>query len=176
MPTTQSHLPALNFRVLKRDMFAVFYFFLFFFLFFLLYHVAFSILVPQVGLNSVSPAVEAQSPNHWTTREIQKRSMSSIKQLRMHSKRTYFQPQTLHTRKNEPVLRTNSVLPPPIRAEGHRTLPRSQQAPAFSLQPRRSEVFLLREESGKQGSWLKVLHSSEDKEMVRGAESIHDIN
>ena len=121
MPTKQSHLPALNFRVLKWDMFAVFYFFLFFFLsfflFFLLYHVAFRILVPQVGLKSVSPAVEAQSPNHWTTREIQKRSMSSIKQLRMHSKRTYFQPQTLHTRKNEPVLRTNSVLLPPIRAE-----------------------------------------------------------
>lgn len=55
-------------------------------------------------------------------------------------------------------------------------LPRSQQAPVFSLQPHRSEVFLLREESRKQGSWLKVLRSSEDKEVVRGAESILDIN
>ncbi|CAN0555264.1 unnamed protein product [Rangifer tarandus platyrhynchus] len=53
---------------------------------------------------------------------------------------------------------------------------RSQQALVFSLLPRRSEVFLLSEESHKQGSWLKVLQSSEDKEMVRGAESIHDIN
>ena len=123
MPTKQSHLPALNFHVLKWDMFAVFYFFLFFFLsssfffFFLLYHAAFGILVPQVGLKPVSLAVEARSPNLWSTREVRKRCMSSIKQLRMHSKWTYFQPQTLHTRKNEPALRTNPVLPSPIRAE-----------------------------------------------------------
>ena len=118
MPTKQSHLPALNFHVLKWDMFAVFYFLLFFFFFFfLLYLAAFGILVPQVGLKPVSLAVEARSPNHWTTREVRKRCMSSIKQLRMHSKWTYFQPQTLHTRKNEPALRTNPVLPSPIRAE-----------------------------------------------------------
>ena len=161
MPTKQSHLPALNFCVLKWDLFAVFYFFLFFFLsfFFLLYHAAFGILVPQVGLKPVSLAVEAQSPNHWTTREVRKRRASSIKQLRMHSKRTCFQPQTLHTRKNEPVLRTNPLLP----AVSHQSRVTPSPSPGvsmalmFSLQPHRSEAFLLREENAKHGSWLKVL-------------------
>ena len=28
------------------------------------------ILVPQPGIETTSPVVEAQSPNHWTTREV----------------------------------------------------------------------------------------------------------
>ena len=33
-------------------------------------HVACRILVPRPGVEAWSPAVEAQSPNHWTTREF----------------------------------------------------------------------------------------------------------
>ena len=33
-------------------------------------HAAFEILVPQPGVEPVSPAVEAQGLNHWTTREV----------------------------------------------------------------------------------------------------------
>ena len=32
--------------------------------------VACGILVPRPGIEPVLPAVEAQSPNHWTTREV----------------------------------------------------------------------------------------------------------
>ena len=35
--------------------------------FFLPHRIACSILAPQPGIKSVPPAVEAQSPNHWTT-------------------------------------------------------------------------------------------------------------
>ena len=28
------------------------------------------ILVPRLGIEPMSPAVEARSPNHWTTREV----------------------------------------------------------------------------------------------------------
>ena len=31
---------------------------------------AWGILVPQPGIEPVAPAVEAQSPNHWTAREF----------------------------------------------------------------------------------------------------------
>ena len=40
------------------------------FFFFWLHGVARGILVPQPGIEPVSPAVEAESPNHWTTREV----------------------------------------------------------------------------------------------------------
>ena len=46
---------------------------LFFFqkkLFFWLLHVGCGILVPRSGVVPGSPIVEAQRPNHWTTREI----------------------------------------------------------------------------------------------------------
>ena len=33
-------------------------------------HVACGILVPQAGIKSVSPAVKAQSLNHWTSGEV----------------------------------------------------------------------------------------------------------
>ena len=45
--------------------------FQFFFVFsFPLHHVACRILGPWPGIEPVHPAVEAQSPNHWTTREF----------------------------------------------------------------------------------------------------------
>ena len=31
---------------------------------------AFGVLVPQPGIEPLPPAVEVQSPNHWTTREF----------------------------------------------------------------------------------------------------------
>ena len=34
------------------------------------YHTACGILVPQPGIEPAPPAVEAQSPNHWTAREV----------------------------------------------------------------------------------------------------------
>ena len=37
---------------------------------FLLHLVACGILVPPPGIEPVPPRVEAQSPNHWTTREV----------------------------------------------------------------------------------------------------------
>ena len=42
---------------------------IFFFLFWL-HLVTCGILVPQPGIEPVLPAVEAWSPNHWTTREV----------------------------------------------------------------------------------------------------------
>ena len=42
----------------------------FFFFFFWLHCAAFGILVPQQGIEPAPPAVEAQSLNHWTTREV----------------------------------------------------------------------------------------------------------
>ena len=42
----------------------------FFFFFFLLNHAACRISVPQIGIKPEFPAVEAQSPNHWTTKEF----------------------------------------------------------------------------------------------------------
>ena len=44
--------------------------FYFIFLFLWLHHVACRILVPWPGIEPEHPAVEAQSPNHWTTREL----------------------------------------------------------------------------------------------------------
>ena len=35
-------------------------------------HVACGILVSQPGIKPVAPAVEAESPNHWITREVLK--------------------------------------------------------------------------------------------------------
>ena len=43
---------------------------LFFFVFFWLHRVACGILVPQPGIKPAPPAVEAQSLNHWITREV----------------------------------------------------------------------------------------------------------
>ena len=40
------------------------------FFFFWPCHVTFGILVPQPGIEPVPPAVEAQSLNHWTAREV----------------------------------------------------------------------------------------------------------
>ena len=37
---------------------------------FWLHHAAFGILVPQPGIEPSPPALEAQSLNHWTTREV----------------------------------------------------------------------------------------------------------
>ena len=33
-------------------------------------HAACGILVPQPGTEPITPAVEAKSPNYWTTREV----------------------------------------------------------------------------------------------------------
>ena len=48
----------------------IFQFFFFFFFFFWLHNMACGIIVPWPGIEPVQPAVEAQSPNHWTTREF----------------------------------------------------------------------------------------------------------
>ena len=42
----------------------------FFFFFFWPCHLACGILVPRPGIKPVAPAVEARSPNHWTTTEF----------------------------------------------------------------------------------------------------------
>ena len=36
------------------------------------------ILVPQPGIEPIPPAVEAQSPNHWTTRKFSVTDLRSI--------------------------------------------------------------------------------------------------
>ena len=43
-------------------------------MFFVFFRAACGILVPQPGTKSRPPAVEAQSPNHWTTREFPRSS------------------------------------------------------------------------------------------------------
>ena len=40
------------------------------FFFFLPHCAAYSVLVPQLGIEPMSPAVEAQNPNLWTTRDV----------------------------------------------------------------------------------------------------------
>ena len=40
------------------------------YVFFWLHCMASGILIPQPGIEPVSPAVEVQSVNHWTTREV----------------------------------------------------------------------------------------------------------
>ena len=42
----------------------------FYFCLFVFGHMACRTLVPQPGIEPTSPAVEAQSPNHWTTRDV----------------------------------------------------------------------------------------------------------
>ena len=44
--------------------------FIFFLLFFWPCCVACGILVPRLGIKPMFPAVEVQSPNHWTAREV----------------------------------------------------------------------------------------------------------
>ena len=46
------------------------FFLSFFFFFFLPQAVALRILAPQPGIEPMPPAVEVQSLNHWTTREV----------------------------------------------------------------------------------------------------------
>ena len=46
------------------------FFFLFFLFFFLLSQEACEILVSQPGIEHTPPALEAQSPNHWSTKEV----------------------------------------------------------------------------------------------------------
>ena len=41
-----------------------------YFFFFLLCRTACGILVPQLGVKPVRPAVQAQSLNHWTSKEV----------------------------------------------------------------------------------------------------------
>ena len=48
-----------------------FFSFLFFFFFFFLHRIECGILLSQAQIEPVLPAVEAQSLNHWTTREVQ---------------------------------------------------------------------------------------------------------
>ena len=38
--------------------------------YFWLHHTTCGILIPQPGIKPVSPALEAQSPNHWTAKEV----------------------------------------------------------------------------------------------------------
>ena len=33
-------------------------------------HMAFGVLLPPLGIKNIPPALEAQSPNHWTAREV----------------------------------------------------------------------------------------------------------
>ena len=57
--------------VLCNLMFFFFNLFIFFFRFlFFGQAMTCEILVPQPGIKPVPPAVEAQCPNHWTTREV----------------------------------------------------------------------------------------------------------
>ena len=49
---------------------SIWFCFLFVCFYFWLHHAACRILVPQAGTEPMSPAVETQSLNHWTTREV----------------------------------------------------------------------------------------------------------
>ena len=62
---------------LSTDMFIYLFIFLYFIIFLILksfffglHHAAFGILVPQPGIESITPAEEIQSLNHWTTRQV----------------------------------------------------------------------------------------------------------
>ena len=55
---------------LYGNSFSAFSFLTIFFFFFVVLLAAYGILVPRVGIKTMAPALEAQSPNHWTTRGI----------------------------------------------------------------------------------------------------------
>ena len=68
---TRQERRGLRRRTGRERHFLLFFFPLFFFFFFFLAtRTAFQILVPHLEIEPVPPAVEAQSPNHWTTREF----------------------------------------------------------------------------------------------------------
>ena len=76
LPTTCTlNLMSLHVRILRRkgqflESLTFFFFSFSVVLFFWPCHVACGILVPQPGIELMSPAVEAWSPNHWTAREF----------------------------------------------------------------------------------------------------------
>ena len=57
-----------------------YYYFLFFFVGGggLLHHMVCGILVPRLGIEPASPALEAQGLNHWTTRKVQHLILSHL--------------------------------------------------------------------------------------------------
>ena len=71
-----------NYRERKDNFHFGRYGFFFFFLF-LPCLVACGILVPWAGIKSRPPAVEAQSPNHWTARELLIWNFFEIKFLKL---------------------------------------------------------------------------------------------
>ena len=62
------------------------------FTFFCLCHAAREILVPQPGVKPMPPAVEVQSLNLWTTREVPKSMFTLFKVQEMHVKHIWFTP------------------------------------------------------------------------------------
>ena len=61
--------------VFLSSIFAIILKTLFFFFFLRLHCVACGLLVPQPGIEPVSPALGAWSANHWTTREVPLRTL-----------------------------------------------------------------------------------------------------
>ena len=73
--------------------------------FFLPHRVACRILVPRPGIEPVSPAMEAQSPNHWTSREFPDLSLLVSSKLDFLSQRASISPFVLLLTKKK-----NSIL------------------------------------------------------------------
>ena len=59
---------SVQFSALFADFLDIIFQLLYFFLFWLI-SVTWGILVPQLGIESLPPALKVQSPNHWTIRE-----------------------------------------------------------------------------------------------------------
>ena len=61
-----------NVRTLKTPVLVKLFLILIFIIFYFLFvgHVAYGILAPWPGIKSVPPALEVQSHNHWTAREV----------------------------------------------------------------------------------------------------------
>ena len=66
----ESHCLELNIVDILAHCFPSYSLSLFFFFFLPLYHVACGILVPRPEIEPVPPALESQSLNHWTPREV----------------------------------------------------------------------------------------------------------
>ena len=61
-----------------------------FYFIFLPHHVACGTLVPHPGIKPATPALEARSPNHWTTREVLRESLLILRFFSVYACITYY--------------------------------------------------------------------------------------
>ena len=108
-----------------KQIWIILFFFLIYFLFFTPRHVACGILAPRPGIEPVPPAVEVQSPNHWTTwefpglfffffgrKECYRFLFSFIEQVLISHQ--FYTHQCIHVNPNHRIHHTTTLAPPQL--------------------------------------------------------------